>query len=234
MLTSAQQQESERSWLTAEKDLPIAVLVVDDHPVVRLGVSMLLDQATGIKVVGEASSCAQGFDMAQKLQPDIIVGDMMLEDGNACDLMHRMQTEGIGGQVIVYTAHAGEVKVLNALRSGASGYIIKGSKPERLLDAIHTVARGGSYLDPAIASRVIGRVGRTQERRAAHSRELTERESSVLTALVQGKRNKDIAGDLFITERTVKYHINGLFTKLRVKNRTQAVRVAIEEGLVSV
>ena len=172
--------------------------------------------------------------MLLRLRPDVILGDLMLEDGTACDLMEKMQSKGVGGQVLVYTAHAGEAQVLEVLRAGASGYLIKGSSPQRLVDAIDTVARGDSYLDPAIASRVMGRLGRAKERRAPHSRELTEREVTVLNALVMGKRNRDIAGELFITERTVKYHINGLFNKLRVNNRTQAVRVAVEQGLVSI
>jgi DNA-binding NarL/FixJ family response regulator len=171
--------------------------------------------------------------MLLKVRPDVVLVDLMLEDGTACDLMQKLQARGIAGQILVYTAHAGEAQVLETLRAGASGYIIKGSTPQRLTDAIHTVAEGGSYLDPAIASQVMGRVGRTKERRSSHSRELTERESTVLNALVQGKRNKDIAGELFITERTVKYHVNALFTKLRVQNRTQAVRAAVEQGLVS-
>jgi DNA-binding NarL/FixJ family response regulator len=211
----------------------VSVLVVDDHPVVRMGVSMLLAPEAGLRIVGEASSCAEAWGMLLRLRPDVILGDLMLEDGTACDLMEKMQTKGVGGEVLVYTAHAGEAQVLEVLRAGASGYLIKGSSPQRLIDAIDTVARGDSYLDPAIASKVMGRVGRTKERRAAHSRELTEREATVLNALVMGKRNKDIAGELFITERTVKYHINGLFNKLRVSNRTQAVRVAVEQGLVS-
>jgi len=214
-------------------DQTISVLVVDDHPVVRMGISMLLAPEAGLKLVGEASSCAEAWRMLRRLQPDVILGDLMLEDGTACDLMEKMQSKGVGGQVLVYTAHAGEAQVLEVLRAGASGYLIKGSSPQRLVDAIDTVARGDSYLDPAIASRVMGRVGRAKERRSPHSRELTEREATVLNALVMGKRNKDIAGELFITERTVKYHINGLFNKLRVSNRTQAVRAAVEQGLVS-
>jgi len=234
MLMSVDKQDSKSAWLTAEAEMPVSVLVVDDHPVVRMGVSMVLAKESGLKVVGEASSCAEGWDMLRRLRPDIVLGDLMLGDGNVCDLMQKMQAEGIGGQVIVYTAHSGEAKVLAALRAGASGYIIKSSTPQRLLDAIRTVARGGSYLDPTIASHVIGRVGGVQERRSAHGRELTDREATVLSALVEGKRNKDIAGELFITERTVKYHIHGLFTKLQVKNRTEAVRTALEHGLVSV
>ena len=233
-LKSVQEQGPASTGAMVQEQTPVSVLVVDDHPVVRMGVSMVLAQASGMRVIGEASSCAQAWDLLQRLRPDIVVGDLMLGDGNACEWMKKMHAEAIGGQVIVYTAHSSEARVLEALRAGASGYVIKGSTPERLLDAIRTVARGGSYLDPAIASQVMGRVGRTRERRTAHSRELTERETSVLNGLIQGKRNKDIAGDLFITERTVKYHINGLFTKLRVKNRTQAVRVAIEQGLISV
>jgi DNA-binding NarL/FixJ family response regulator len=208
--------------------------VVDDHPVVRMGVSMMLAAESGLRVVGEASSCAEGWRMLLKLRPDVVVVDLMLEDGTACDLMQKLQAKGLAAQILVYSAHTAEAKVLETLRAGASGYIIKGSAQQRLIDAIHTVAGGDSYLDPAIASQVMGRLGRTQERRSPHSRELTERETTVLNALVQGKRNKDIAGELFITERTVKYHVNALFTKLRVQNRTQAVRAAFEQGLVSI
>ena len=172
--------------------------------------------------------------MLLKLRPDVVVVDLMLEDGTDCDLMQKLQAKGLAAQILVYSAHKAEAKVLETLRAGASGYIIKGSTQQRLIDAIHTVAGGDSYLDPAIASQVMGRLGRTQERRSPHSRELTERETTVLNALVQGKRNKDIAGDLFITERTVKYHVNALFTKLQVRNRTQAVRAAFEQGLVSI
>ncbi|MEA2080092.1 MAG: response regulator transcription factor [Pseudomonadota bacterium] len=233
MLMSVGEQDSESTRSTDEETAPVSILVVDDHPVVRMGVSMLLTPESGLRVVGEASSCAEAWEMLLRLRPDVILGDLMLEDGTACDLMQKMHAEGIAGQVIVYTAHAGEAHVLEALRAGASGYIIKGSAPQRLIDAIRTVARGDSYLDPTIASQVIGRVGRTQERRSGHSRELTKREVTVLDSLTQGMCNKDIAQELFITERTVKYHVKALFNKLRVKNRTQAVRVAIEQGLIS-
>jgi len=230
----AQENDSTSTGSRNEGSETLSVLVVDDHPVVRMGVSMLLAAESGLKVVGEASSCAEAWGMLLKLRPDVVLVDLMLEDGTACDLLQKLQAKGIVAQVLVYTAHAGEAQVLETLRAGASGYVIKGSTPQRVIDAIHTVGNGGSYLDPAIASQVMGRVGRTQERRSAHGRELTERETTVLNALVQGKRNKDIAGDLFITERTVKYHVNALFTKLRVQNRTQAVRVAVEQGLVSI
>ena len=233
MLDSVGEQDSASTRSTDLVETNVRVLVVDDHPVVRMGVSMLLAQESRLKIVGEASSCAEAWDKLRGLRPDVILGDLILEDGNACELMQKMQAEGISGRLLVYSAHAGEARVLEALRAGASGYIIKGSTPQRLIDAIRTVAGGDSYLDPAIASRVMGRLGRTEERRSGHSRELTEREAAVLKALVMGKRNKDIAGELFITERTVKYHVNGLFTKLRVKNRTQAVHAAIEQGLIS-
>jgi len=234
MLMSVQESDSESTRSINVGEETLSVLVVDDHPVVRMGVSMMLAAESGFRVVGEASSCAEGWRMLLKLRPDVVVVDLMLEDGTACDLMQKLQAKGLAAQILVYSAHTAEAKVLETLRAGASGYIIKGSSPQRLIDAINTVAKGGSYLDPAIASGVMGRVGRTKERRASHSRELTERETTVLNALVQGKRNKDIAGELFITERTVKYHVNALFTKLRVQNRTQAVRAAVEQGLVSI
>jgi DNA-binding NarL/FixJ family response regulator len=234
MLTSLQENDSESTRITHEGEETLSVLVVDDHPVVRMGISMVLALESGLRVVGEASSCAEAWSMLLKVRPDVVLVDLMLDDGTACDIMQKLQAKGLAAHVLVYTAHAGEAQVLETLRAGASGYIIKGSTPQRLIDAIHTVAGGGSYLDPAIAAQVMGRVGRrVQKRRSAHSRELTDREATVLNALVQGKRNKDIAGELFITERTVKYHVNALFTKLRVQNRTQAVRAAVEQGLVS-
>lgn len=233
MLMSVRENDSESSRSTNEGEATISVLVVDDHPVVRMGVSMVLGAEPRLRVVGEASSCAEAWGMLLKLRPDVVLVDLMLQDGTACDLLQKLQAKGIVGQVLVYTVHTGEAQVLETLRAGASGYIIKGSTPQRLLDAIHTVAGGGSYLDPAIASQVMGRAGRAQERRSSDGRELTDREASVLNALALGKRNKDIAGELFITERTVKFHVNALFTKLRVRNRTQAVRVAVEQGLIS-
>jgi len=234
MLTSVRESDAGSTRSINVGEATLSVLVVDDHPVVRMGVSMMLAAESGLRVVGEASSCAEGWRMLLKLRPDVVVVDLMLEDGTACDLMQKLQAKGLAAQILVYSAHTAEAKVLETLRAGASGYIIKGSAQQRLIDAIHTVAGGDSYLDPAIASQVMGRLGRTQERRSPHSRDLTERESTVLEALVQGKRNKDIAGELFITERTVKYHVNALFTKLRVQNRTQAVRAAFEQGLVSI
>ena len=193
------------------------------------------DEESGGTAIADGDAGAV-FRLMQAAGPEQLARlvDLMLEDGTACDLMQKLQAKGLAAQILVYSAHTAEAKVLETLRAGASGYIIKGSSPQRLIDAINTVAKGGSYLDPAIASGVMGRVGRTKERRASHSRELTERETTVLNALVQGKRNKDIAGELFITERTVKYHVNALFTKLRVQNRTQAVTAAIEQGLVSI
>lgn len=227
-----QEQDSRSTALPAEKNRPISVLAVDVHPLIRMGVYTLLAAESGLRIVGEASGCAEAWGMLLKLRPDVILVDLMLDDGSACDLIQKIQARSITGHVIVYTAHTGEVHVLEALRAGASGYILKGSTPQRLIDAIYAVAGGGSYLDPAVTSQVIGRMGREQERRMPSGRELTEREAMVLGALAQGKRNKDIAGELFIAESTVRYHIKRLFTKLRVKNRTQAVQAAIKQGLI--
>lgn len=209
-----------------------SVLVVDDHPVVRFGISMLLNGNSGLNVVGEASTCAQAWEMVVGLRPDIVLVDLELADANACELIAKMELGGVDGRVVVYTAHEEESHVLEALRSGAHGYIIKGSTAERLIDAILTVARGGSYLDPAVASKVLGRLGGAHERRAMRSGEITQREKVVLRALAAGKPNKIIADELFISEGTVKYHIKSLFVKLDASNRTQVVMAAIAQGLL--
>ena len=212
----------------------ISVAVVDDHPVVRLGVSILLEEDSGLHVVGDASTTSQAWEMVFRLRPDVVLLDLELEEGNTCELIARMEQAGVDSRVVVYTAHEQDSCVLEALRSGASGYILKGSRQERLFEAIRTAAAGGVYLDPAVASKVVGRLGFTQDRHSPLGRELTKREGVVLRELASGRSNKEIANRLFITERTVKYHVNSLFTKLRARNRTQALRAAIEQGLIKV
>ena len=170
----------------------------------------------------------------EKIDESDVLERLELEEGNACELIAKINQDGVDSRVVVYTAHEQDACVLEALRNGASGYILKGSRQERLVDAIRTVAAGGAYLDPAVASKVMGRLGPAKDSHSPLGRELTKREGVVLRELASGRSNKEIANRLFITERTVKYHINSLFTKLRARNRTQALRAAIEQGLIKV
>ena len=210
----------------------VSVLVVDDHPIVRLGVCHLLDLEPDLKVVGAAASGVEALKLWASLQPRVVLLDLETDGGYCYNLISRMVASGDIG-IVVYTGRDDECSILKAVHSGASGYVIKASDPGHLLNAIRAVAGGGSYLDPAIASKVMGRLRRCNQRRAPNSRELTQRESEVLCRLASGKRNKEIAEELFISERTVKFHIKAMFAKLRAKNRTQAVVIAVEQGLIN-
>jgi DNA-binding NarL/FixJ family response regulator len=134
--------------------------------------------------------------------------------------------------VLVYTAENGGSYVLEAVRNGARGYVVKTQRPERVYEAMRVVADGGFYLDPAVTSLVMTRMGRLVNFSGNFDETLSNREQAVLDRLVAGKRNGQIAGELFISERTVKFHVNSLFRKLRAKSRTDVVRIALQQGLV--
>jgi DNA-binding NarL/FixJ family response regulator len=211
----------------------ISILVVDDHPVVRFGIRSLVNSQPDFHVLGDVSDSRSASQLLKSLCPDVLLLDLELEGGSSSYKLIREVIEADQGtQVVVYTAHDGGNHVIEAIRSGARGYVIKSARPERVYEAIRAVASGGSYLDPAVASLVMGRVGRLGDRRGNNSRELSEREYAVLRRLVAGKRNREIASELFISERTVKYHLKSMFGKLRAKNRTEVVRIALQDGLV--
>jgi len=213
-------------------DAPLSVLILDDHPIIRYGLAQLLSSRSGMRVVGETDSCVDAWKTLDSTQTDLLLMDMELKEGCAQALIQKIIEANLATRVLVYSALARDAHVLEALRCGVHGYITKDAEPERLYQAILVVASGAFYLDPAIASKVIGQVGRKLERRARQSRELTAREVAVLQRLAAGMRNSEIAGELFITERTVKYHITSMFNKLRARNRTQAVKIAIQSGLI--
>jgi len=213
-------------------DAPLSVLILDDQPIIRYGLVQLLSSRPGMRVVGETGSCAAALERLDSTKTDLLLMDMDLKEGCAQTLIQKILEKNYVTRVLVYSALAHDAHVLEAVRCGVHGYITKDAEPERLYQAILVVAGGAFYLDPAIASKVIGEVGRKHERRARRSRELTAREVAVLQRLAAGMRNSEIAGDLFITERTVKYHITSMFNKLRARNRTQAVKIALQNGLI--
>lgn len=211
----------------------IKVLVIDDYPVIRHGICSLLEREQGLKVVGEAGERISGLRMIHATHPNILLLDLDL--GNqlkTADFIETVISESPTTQVVVYTAHDRESLLLDSIRYGARAYVLKSSRLERLFEAIRVVAKGGSYLDPSITSLMFNKSGRQDGLRLENSRELTKREREVLTELVSGKRNREIAEALFISERTVKFHIKSMFAKLQVKTRTEIVKVSIERGLV--
>jgi DNA-binding NarL/FixJ family response regulator len=205
-------------------------LIADDHAVIRFGIKALLETQPGFEITAEATSCLECCEKAAAIQPDIVILD--LEMGDCCGIQALEQLDKVSpkARVVVFSAHASECLVSEVIKAGARGYVPKSASSRHLIDAVRTVCRGGAYLDPSISALVIDKLDRRNGRR--HDAELSARESSVLQLLAEGKRNKEIADSLCISERTVKFHVSALMQKLQAGNRTEAVKIAIGQGLV--
>ena len=211
----------------------IRIMIVDDHPVVRFGLMGLLSMQPDLEVIGEASSCGEACEKVRLLRPDLVILDLEMGDTCGADALSKVRETYPQLPTIVFTAHDNDWRIVEAVRIGLQGYLVKGTPPEVILEAVRVVSRGEFFIDPKIASKVLGQIGRKVERRSPNSRVLTDRERSVLQLLAQGKRNKEISEALFISERTVKFHMSAVMKKLHATNRTEAVRIAAARGLVS-
>jgi len=207
----------------------VRVVVADDHPVVRFGVASLLNAQPGIEVVGEAESCDGCLARLRDLQPDVLILDLEMGDCGGLDAIEPIRRIG-DTRIIVYTSHDSDWTVTRTLQAGVNGFVCKATSAEMLVEAVHAVVRGQVFLDPAIAGKVVGTLGRSHERRRM-DRTLTERELEVLRKVAEGLRNKEISRVLGISERTVKFHMSALMGKLGASNRTEAVKVGMQKGL---
>jgi DNA-binding NarL/FixJ family response regulator len=221
-------ERTSRNRTAASGDRQYRVLVADDHPVVRMGAATLLQVDPDIEVIAEAASCSECCARAAELRPDIVVLDLEMGDCRSTEALHNLLEACPDAAVVVYTAYMNDHLVRNVVNAGARGFVTKGAPPGRLVDAVRAVAGGQVFLDPAVTAAVVG-VGNGHN----HLEPLTGREEAVLGLLAQGKRNKEISRQLFISERTVKFHVSALMQKLGASNRTEAVRTAIEAGIVT-
>jgi len=201
----------------------IRILVVEDHHVVRQGLVALIKTVEDMQVVGEACDGKQAVELFRQQQPDVTIMDLRLPHMTGVEAITAIRRDFPSARIIVLTTYDGDEDIYRALQAGARGYLLKDMSGDDLMDAIRTVHAGRSRIPPAVAQRLADRLG---------GPDLTGRELDVLKLIVSGKSNKEIGRDLFISEATVKTHINSLLSKLGVSDRTQAATTALQRGIV--
>jgi DNA-binding NarL/FixJ family response regulator len=207
----------------------IRIFIVDDHPFVREGLKTFLSTQAGIQVVGEAGDGESALREMKQLEPDQAIIDLHLPGMGGIELTREIRTAGLGTQVIILSSFCEDEEVIAAIDAGALSYLMKDSAPEKLVEAIRTAEAGEPTLHPRIARKLMQRIRKPEP----FIEPLTSKEKEVLTLLVRGKSNKEIAAELFISETTVKTHVSNLLRKLEVGDRTQAVIKALELKLVN-
>jgi DNA-binding NarL/FixJ family response regulator len=215
-------------YLRIVRRMPIRILIADDHPIVREGLIAVLETQPDFAIVGEAANGAQAVERAAELRPDVILLDLELPELDGVAALRAIRAADPQARAIIFTAFDTDERILGAVQAGAQGYLLKGAPREELFQAIRVVHGGGSLLQPVVAARLLRQVSGGP----ALPEPLTERELEVLRLLARGRQNKEIAGELVISERTVKFHVSAILAKLGVGNRTEAVGKAAQLGLV--
>lgn len=215
--------------------MSISVVLVDDQALIRTGFKMILESEDDIEIVGEAGDGEQGVVAVRRLRPDVVLMDVQMPTMDGLEATGRIVQEGsIPSRIVILTTFERDDYIFDALRAGASGFLLKNSPPDELVHAVRVVAAGESLLAPSVTRKVIeGFI----EQPARHGSEaelgrLTERETEILKLLATGKSNAELASHLFVGEGTIKTHVSNVLTKLGLRDRMQAVIFAYESGLI--
>ena len=211
-------------------DPRIRILVADDHPIVRDGLVAVLSTQADFQVVGEAGNGFEVVSQVAALAPDIVLLDLEMPEMDGVQALEQLRSLGRPVRAIAFTAFDSDERILSAVRAGAKGYLLKGAPREELFNAVRVVHAGGSLLQPIVASRLIERM--TEPVAEPLPEPLTPRELEVLGLMAVGLQNKEIGDRLAITERTVKFHVSSILGKLEAGNRTEAVSIAVQQGLI--
>ncbi|NLF43065.1 MAG: response regulator transcription factor [Bacteroidales bacterium] len=220
----------------------IKVLLVEDHTMTRMGLSLVLEKAEGIELIAEAEDGLSGVEKAKELCPDVILMDIGLPNIDGIEATRKIKEENLNSKVLIFTSRDNEDDVFASFKAGADGYIMKGSTPEQTTNAIKAVSEGIAWIDPAIARLVLSNIqkstqnltptGEINYKAGKNAYGLTEREMEVLALIVEGLSNPQIAERLVITRATAKAHVHSILQKLYVDDRTKAAIMAMKEGLV--
>lgn len=219
------------------------MLVADDHTVFRQGLRQVLELQPDIEVVGEASNGEQTVALTEQLRPDVVLIDISMPVVGGIEAARRIKQSRPETGVVMLTIHDSDDYLLEAIAAGINGYVLKDVEPEALVEAVRSCARGNGYLHPAMAARILTRLGASIAMQLPQARPasqrigdegLTPREFEVLELLAKGASNRDIAKQLFISASTVKNHLTSIFRKLGVTDRTQAVLYAVRKGWIKV
>ncbi|MBA7625348.1 Transcriptional regulatory protein DegU [subsurface metagenome] len=216
---------------------PVRVLVVDDHALFRRGIVTVLANQKNISVVGEAVNGLEAIDKAEELVPDVIVMDLNMPQCSGLEATQALQAKMPQVNILVLTVSDNEADLFHAIKFGATGYILKNTEPEELVQAIHHIAQGGVIVSPMMAAKLLAEfrglgTDAMVKKTAEEEDNLSPREDEVLRLVSQGATNKEIADSLFISENTVKTHLRNIMDKLHLANRSQAAAYAVKRGLV--
>lgn len=212
----------------------IRVLIADDQALVRAGLRMIIQAEPGIEVVGEAGDGIEAVARSREVAPDLVLMDIRMPELDGVEATRRIVRDAASPRVLVLTTFDLDEYVFGALRAGASGFLLKDAPEDQLISAIRVIATGGSLFAPSVTRRLIEDFARRDGQRPPPPQldTLTAREADVLRLVARGRSNTEIAGDLVVSEHTVKSHVASIFRKLGLRDRTQAVVVAYESGLV--
>jgi len=209
----------------------IRILVADDHPIVRDGLIAILSTQPDFEIVGKASTGVEAISQAEALKPDLLLLDLEMPEMDGVEALRHLRDAHSPVRAIVFTAFDTDERIVGAVQAGAQGYLLKGAPREEIFNAIRVVHAGGSLLQSVVASKLLRQVIQDDDGHSSPDA-LTTREQNVLQLLAQGLQNKEIAAELVITERTVKFYVSSILSKLGAGNRTEAVTLAVQRGLV--
>ncbi len=219
----------------------IRLLIVDDHQVVREGLSSILTTRGDIEVVGMARDGREAVEKARQLSPDVVLMDISMPGMNGVEATRQIKKENPQTGIVVLSMYAEEEYIFDLVRAGAAGYLLKDADSSQIVNAIRAISRGESMIHPVVVSKILTEFSQLSdhprvkvERQEQRKYDLSDREITVLQLVAEGKTNKEIAKDLRISEKTIKNHIRNIFRKLSVSDRTKAAIHAVKEGLIDI